>query len=326
LKIALCSPVSLSYWGGAEKRLSEIGTLLFERGYDVKIYAFPYEYEGRNVDPTKYLEDIPYSEKWGGKIEADITYLYYQPMVWRLFDIKGPKIAGLHSAGLIECITPYIYLTFKILGDFDLNSFNKIHVVSQIFNLKHKCIEYIPNWIDLDVYKHTKNKLNKFTLLYVGRKRKEKGWPMYLKVCTILNNIGYNFNFFCTGNGEGPVKGLSYISDSRKLAKIYSSAHLVVYPSIIDTFGLVIVEALACGTPVLTTSILPHRYLDLPLFYANNINEYLRKILSIHKVWENDNQKYIKVIKSGMIDVKKYDKKIIFPKLEDMLIRTANGE
>jgi glycosyltransferase involved in cell wall biosynthesis len=34
------------------------------------------------------------------------------------------------------------------------------------------------------------------------------------------------------------------------LAQVYSSADVFVFPSLTDTFGLVLLEALACGTPV----------------------------------------------------------------------------
>lgn len=38
--------------------------------------------------------------------------------------------------------------------------------------------------------------------------------------------------------------------EGRALAEIYAGADVFVFPSRTDTFGLVIVEALACGTPV----------------------------------------------------------------------------
>lgn len=48
------------------------------------------------------------------------------------------------------------------------------------------------------------------------------------------------------------VVGLKRTSDQQELAEYYSSADVFVNPTYEDTFGLVNVEAMACGTPVVT--------------------------------------------------------------------------
>ena len=40
------------------------------------------------------------------------------------------------------------------------------------------------------------------------------------------------------------------VLDGAELARLYRSADVMVFPSVTDTFGLVIAEAMACGTPV----------------------------------------------------------------------------
>lgn len=40
------------------------------------------------------------------------------------------------------------------------------------------------------------------------------------------------------------------VLDGTELARLYRSADVMVFPSVTDTFGLVIAEAMACGTPV----------------------------------------------------------------------------
>jgi glycosyltransferase involved in cell wall biosynthesis len=323
LKIVLCSPVSISYWGGAEKKLCEIGRLLKLRGHEVEMRALPYEYEGRKVDPIEVLKDIPYIESWKQKIEADLTYVYYQPLVWRLFRIQGPKIAGLHSAGLIHCITPYIYLAFRLFGRVDLSSFDAVHVVSPILEVKHRRIQLIPNWIDLGRYRPTSNKEDKFTILYVGRHRKEKGWPHFLRLCKELDKRGYEFNYWCTGKGSPPVEGFSYVNYG--ISTLYSRAHLVVYPSLVDTFGLVIVESLACGTPVITTPIKAHVLLDMPVRYAFTLNEFIDGVVSVYEDWRKGNGLYEELVQKGQDKVRKYDINRIFPHLEKMFLQIANS-
>lgn len=48
------------------------------------------------------------------------------------------------------------------------------------------------------------------------------------------------------------VLALPAVSDKRELAKIYSAADLFIQPTLADTFPTVNMEALACGTPVIT--------------------------------------------------------------------------
>lgn len=59
---------------------------------------------------------------------------------------------------------------------------------------------------------------------------------------------------------------VSYISDEKSLALYYSAADIFIYPSLAETFGLVIAEAFSCETPVVSfdVSAIPElvRHLD----------------------------------------------------------------
>ena len=87
--------------------------------------------------------------------------------------------------------------------------------------------------------------------LYVGRVAVEKNIEAFLK----LDLPGSKWVV-----GEGPALAklkqqfpeVHYLGvlDAERLAQVYSSANVFVFPSLTDTFGLVLLEALACGTPV----------------------------------------------------------------------------
>lgn len=115
---------------------------------------------------------------------------------------------------------------------------------------------YIVPWtrgVDRDVLKPTiKHKKNSVpTLLYVGRVSKEKNIE---DLCRLQDR--YTIEIV----GDGPyreylmraypsVKFLGY-QRGQKLADSYTRADVFVFPSRTDTFGIVIIEALAMGTPV----------------------------------------------------------------------------
>jgi len=93
--------------------------------------------------------------------------------------------------------------------------------------------------------------------LYVGRVAVEKNIEAFLK----LDLPGTKW--VC---GEGPSRAqlerryphvhFAGIQTPAQLARYYRAADVFVFPSLTDTFGLVMLEALACGTPVAAYPVL----------------------------------------------------------------------
>lgn len=88
-------------------------------------------------------------------------------------------------------------------------------------------------------------------LLYVGRVSKEKNIEAFLSLKSAGTKVVV---------GDGPARNslqrvypeavfLGYRSGER-LAEAYANADVFVFPSRTDTFGLVMIEAMACGVPV----------------------------------------------------------------------------
>lgn len=87
--------------------------------------------------------------------------------------------------------------------------------------------------------------------LYVGRVAIEKNIEAFLK----LDLPGTKWVV-----GEGPLRAqleqrypdvkFAGIQSTSELARFYRAADVFVFPSLTDTFGLVMLEAMACGTPV----------------------------------------------------------------------------
>ena len=97
---------------------------------------------------------------------------------------------------------------------------------------------------------------------------KQKGMEVFLKALKYIENIE-EYYFIIAGGGmnvkEMFEKGninylyLGYLDDENKLSRFYSGLDILVNPSLAETFGLVNVEAMACGTPVVAFDVGPMR-------------------------------------------------------------------
>jgi len=98
-------------------------------------------------------------------------------------------------------------------------------------------------------------------LLYVGRISREKDLDLLVTAYRRLRNERLPIQLFVVGHGpysEALAKSLpeafftGYLTGT-ELATAYASADIFVFPSTTDTFGNVILEAQACGVPVIVS-------------------------------------------------------------------------
>ncbi len=100
-------------------------------------------------------------------------------------------------------------------------------------------------------------------LLYVGRLAPEKNVrTLFAAFDELTRAEPGRFHLLVAGDGTGrreverlrertgAVHWMPYCPDARQLARVYRTADLFVHPGVLETFGLVTLEAQACGTPV----------------------------------------------------------------------------
>lgn len=126
------------------------------------------------------------------------------------------------------------------------------------------------NGIDLSKFKSfkTEKKNDQITVLSVGRFNEQKDYPNLFRAIKILknNSLIEKVKFYIAGDGElrsefeQLIKVLN-ISDNVTLLGIRSDipelmnqAHFFVLPSKFEGFGLVVAEAMACGSYVIATN------------------------------------------------------------------------
>jgi len=122
----------------------------------------------------------------------------------------------------------------------------------------------VPWGVDCDEFRPMPRPDDVFRILFVGALSIRKGLPYLLEAAATLPWRDAELALLGGATPESKsllngYRGMIPISivprPPRPLLKqIYSSASVVVLPSIEDAFGLVIEEALACGTPVIATT------------------------------------------------------------------------
>ena len=115
-------------------------------------------------------------------------------------------------------------------------------------------------------------------LLYVGRLAREKNTQTLFRTFELLHQRRPN-KFHLLVIGDGPqrkelrkleqrtanVSWIQYCAESADLARYYRAADLFVHPGVQETFGLVVLESQACGTPVMG---IRGSYMDRIIFHT----------------------------------------------------------
>jgi glycosyltransferase involved in cell wall biosynthesis len=317
MNIAFCHHLSLKYGGGGEKWVIQLANELRRRGHHVEVYSLPFQLkDGNKLNPIKELNDVPYHEGYFHSIEADAIYVTYNPLNWLNFWIRGPKIGGMHSHAYWMPINPrygtlpnLAIITNALTSRWELARFKTIHVVTDAYPVNHRCVKYIPNFVDSHIYHTTRDKEKEFTIAYASRKVWQKGYDVWAKIKAIMND---EVNFVETGK----------LTES-ELVDCLSSSHVLVVPSRVDTFGLSIVEAAMCGLISVTSPLLSHRALGLPLFYGEDAADYVDRIREIKQMWETGTyDAYVDVLRSQAM---RFDKKLVVDELESMFVGVADS-
>ena len=152
-------------------------------------------------------------------------------------------------------------------------------------------------------------------MLYVGRVSYEKSIEDFLKIKSHLKKVvigkGPQLSQLKSKYPDVLFLGYKYKED---LAQWYSGASCFVFPSKTDTYGIVMIESLACGTPVAAYPVTGP--IDV---IQNNLNGYLSDDL------EYAIQKAIKVNSNSCISfAKKHSWKKVTNQLLEALIPIKN--
>ncbi|NQE54770.1 Trehalose synthase [ANME-1 cluster archaeon GoMg3.2] len=179
-----------------------------------------------------------------------------------------------------------------------------LHVKNVISDMTQSQICVIQNGIDFeDIHNVQPHKSVEYpSILFVGGLSKVKGIDTLLNAVPILRKKILNLCLYIAGSGpeenklkelvkelniEENVNFLGYVSEIEKYS-YYKSADVCVFPSIYEPFGIVLLEAMACGKPVVASNVggIPFVVEEGKtglLFESGNVEDLADKIMTILK-------------------------------------------
>jgi len=211
------------------------------------------------------------------------------------------------------------------------------------FEIDQSKITEIPNGVDLNNFNRNvnknkiKNKLgiskNQIMLLSVGRYHVKKGYEFVADTIKILKERGFNIKWVIVGKSLSVLKNkfkesgvyndvilLSEIGYSQKklnfpsddLIEIYKSADIFIMPSLLETFGMVLLEAMASKLPIISTDAEGCKYvvkdglngLTVPVANSMAIATAVQKII-------NNQELKSKLISNGYKNAQMHDWSVI---------------
>jgi glycosyltransferase involved in cell wall biosynthesis len=165
----------------------------------------------------------------------------------KLYELKRKLFTGVEN---LTIVTPSNWLKMQVEESF----------------LSEYPIKVINNGIDLTIFKPIKSNfreehklIDKKILLGVANPWSDKkGLNIFVELSKLLNK---KYIIVLVGLTNKQIRqlpqnilGLEKTKDQTELAKIYSASDYFINPSLEETMGLVTVEALACGTPVIVSN------------------------------------------------------------------------
>lgn len=220
------------------------------------------------------------------EINPDLIHLHFTyPPYSFIAQLSIPVVITVHGLSAIRVKGSYAkrnYLNMRFIIDpyFEkkaLQSANKIIAVSMwmkdnvdnIIGVNPKTV-YIPNGIDVEEYSNIEpvKDMHHPSIFFVGRLIKIKGVDILIKALQIIKTSIPDIHLYIAG--EGPLRErleslavklnvdknitfLGFVSD--KKIQMLASTDVFVMPSRFESFGIVALEALAAGAPVVAANV-----------------------------------------------------------------------
>ena len=294
MKIGLVSAHPFYFPGGVQEHIRGLYKYFKSRGHDVKIIIPKYkktEKYGRDfillgrafrvpanatISNFSYLRNQEKIDKILKREMFDLIHFHNPGFFLGLHILRKSKAKNIFTAHFLPD-SSFVYKIFKnaLDGWVKKNVVGKFHGIICVSKpvLAHISKSFtcprvvIPNGIDLNEYKPSKSKMQKFNdgkvnILFLGRIERNKGLEYLLRSYVTLKKKHPHIRLLIAGFGKEKnykklvkklklidVEFIGTVKNKRKL-KYFSTADIFCSPSLHESFGIVLLEAMACGKPI----------------------------------------------------------------------------
>ncbi len=289
----MVSPYSWDFPGGVKRHVEGLARALRSRGHRVIVMA-PARRGGENFISAGRSVPIPFNRSVArlglgpGTLKAvfsalrmdfDIVHLHEPlvpgPCLLSLVSNSLPLVGTFHAAREEgswayalgrPCLSKLIgRLSARIAVSPAAESF-----VSRYFPGDYRII---PNGVDIETFSPHGTDLREslgldrqgMVFLFVGRNEPRKGLAIALKAFKRFRSSGRKAWMLVVGTDDVPEKEDGVLPmgvvGEEELPSVYRTADLLLAPSLGgESFGMILVEAMACGVPVIASDIPGYRY------------------------------------------------------------------
>ncbi|HJV94886.1 MAG TPA: glycosyltransferase family 1 protein [Albitalea sp.] len=251
--------------GAADNATNEIAVvpgvpLPLSHGYRVPLRCGPAERALYALSPDLIEAGDPYRLSWaalraGARLQVPVAAFYHSDLPAFFRRLGGPP-AELAAAAYARRLYPH----------FDTVFVPSRYIAQKVAELGVQRIELQPLGVDTRLFHPARRSLrwreqlglprDARVLLYVGRYAPEKNLQV---LCDAVDKLDDGTVLVTIGSGPTPPRGrhvraLPYEGDAQHLAAAMASADVFVHAGDQETFGLVALEVMASGVPVVTCS------------------------------------------------------------------------
>jgi len=137
--------------------------------------------------------------------------------------------------------------------------------LADIIKLKYEVeTQVVPNFVNVDLFNIPKNRSTPgdgFKLIAIGDLIERKRFDKLIKACVRLN-MDYHLSIIGDGPERASLERLANATSvsatfhgrqpQEEISKLLMQSHLLIHPSNSETFGIILIEAMATGIPVIS--------------------------------------------------------------------------